>query len=168
MFSIFKPRQSWSGRSSDPNGRVTSSPTRRHLSGTRVVNFVCTGQGRGRSVVSTGVFSVTKSHFGNRPDDPWCRRFRLTIPGVAGSALASASASAHLTPDKRSLVAPPLERTISSIGSRGNHSPPGQQMVRPKVVKQDVVRLSKLCERDCTDECMCRRDRRLRHNRRYR
>jgi len=104
----------------------------------------------------------------NRPSAPGRVHSFCGDSSTSTYALASASASAHLTPDKRSLVAPPLERTISSIGSRGNHSSPAQQMVRPKVVKQDVVRLSKLCERDCTDECMCRRDRRLRHNRQYR
>ncbi|OCF45707.1 hypothetical protein I317_00610 [Kwoniella heveanensis CBS 569] len=46
-------------------------------------------------------------------------------------ALASASASSNLSPDKTILVAPPLERTLSSIGSRGNCSPPSQQMQRP-------------------------------------
>ncbi|WVF67962.1 hypothetical protein IAT40_002724 [Kwoniella sp. CBS 6097] len=46
-------------------------------------------------------------------------------------ALASASASSNLSPDKKILVAPPLERTLSSIGSRGNCSPPSQQMQRP-------------------------------------
>ncbi|WRT70570.1 uncharacterized protein IL334_007568 [Kwoniella shivajii] len=45
-------------------------------------------------------------------------------------ALASAP-SKHLSPDKKILVAPPLERTISSLGSRGNCSPPTQQMQRP-------------------------------------
>ncbi|WWC65161.1 uncharacterized protein I303_107775 [Kwoniella dejecticola CBS 10117] len=45
-------------------------------------------------------------------------------------ALSSASHS-NLSPDKTVLVAPPLERTISSIGSKGNHSPPSQQMQRP-------------------------------------
>ncbi|WWC92168.1 uncharacterized protein L201_007122 [Kwoniella dendrophila CBS 6074] len=46
-------------------------------------------------------------------------------------ALACAPKSGHLSPDKRILVAPPLERTISSIGLKGNHSPPSQQMQRP-------------------------------------
>ncbi|WVQ85873.1 hypothetical protein IAT38_008041 [Cryptococcus sp. DSM 104549] len=46
-------------------------------------------------------------------------------------ALASASPAGHLTPDKRAIVAPPLERTLSSIGSRGNCSPTEQQMQRP-------------------------------------
>ncbi|ORX41182.1 hypothetical protein BD324DRAFT_648070 [Kockovaella imperatae] len=46
-------------------------------------------------------------------------------------ALASANACGHLTPDKRELVAPPLERTLSSIGCKGNRSPPSQQMARP-------------------------------------
>ncbi|KAK6906755.1 hypothetical protein I203_100742 [Kwoniella mangroviensis CBS 8507] len=46
-------------------------------------------------------------------------------------ALASAPSSGHLSPDKRVLVAPPLERTLSSIGQKGNTSPPTQQMQRP-------------------------------------
>ena len=46
-------------------------------------------------------------------------------------ALASASSASHLSEDKKVLVAPPLERTISSIGNRGNFSPPEQQMKRP-------------------------------------
>ncbi|WVW80962.1 hypothetical protein I302_102953 [Kwoniella bestiolae CBS 10118] len=46
-------------------------------------------------------------------------------------ALASAPSSGHLSPDKRVLVAPPLERTLSSIGQKGNTSPPTQQMSRP-------------------------------------
>ncbi|WVQ70517.1 hypothetical protein IAR50_000036 [Cryptococcus sp. DSM 104548] len=46
-------------------------------------------------------------------------------------ALASASSSSHLSPDKASIVAPPLERTLSSIGSKGNMSSPEQRMVRP-------------------------------------
>ncbi|WWD20596.1 hypothetical protein CI109_105072 [Kwoniella shandongensis] len=46
-------------------------------------------------------------------------------------ALASTSSSSHLSPDKKVLVAPPLERTLSSIGSKGNQSPPSQQMQRP-------------------------------------
>ncbi|WVQ95523.1 hypothetical protein IAU59_002620 [Kwoniella sp. CBS 9459] len=46
-------------------------------------------------------------------------------------ALASASAASNLSPNKKILVAPPLERTLSSIGSRGNCSPPSQQMQRP-------------------------------------
>lgn len=46
-------------------------------------------------------------------------------------ALASANACAHLSADKRKLVAPPLERTLSSIGYQGNPGQPGQQMSRP-------------------------------------
>lgn len=55
-------------------------------------------------------------------------------------ALASASAGGHLSMDKRILVAPPLERTISSLGLRGNvasaHTtmtkPLGREVVRPR------------------------------------
>jgi hypothetical protein len=46
-------------------------------------------------------------------------------------ALASASSCSHLSSDKKHLVAPPLERTLSSIGSSGNFSPFSQQMSRP-------------------------------------
>ncbi|ODO10401.1 hypothetical protein I350_00996 [Cryptococcus amylolentus CBS 6273] len=46
-------------------------------------------------------------------------------------ALASASTSSHLSPDKACIVAPPLERTLSSIGSKGNMSSPEQRMARP-------------------------------------
>lgn len=44
-------------------------------------------------------------------------------------ALASTSSCSHLSADKQTLVAPPLERTLSSMGSRGNHST--DRMVRP-------------------------------------
>lgn len=55
-------------------------------------------------------------------------------------ALASASAGGHLSTDKRILVAPPLERTISSLGLKGNvasaHAlmtkPLGREVVRPR------------------------------------
>ncbi|WVR08494.1 hypothetical protein IAU60_005549 [Kwoniella sp. DSM 27419] len=46
-------------------------------------------------------------------------------------ALASATSGCNLSKDKRVLVAPPLERTVSSIGSRDNRLPPAHQMHRP-------------------------------------
>ena len=46
-------------------------------------------------------------------------------------ALASAKCGTHLTGDKSDLIAPPLERTLSSLGSRGNYSPKAQFMARP-------------------------------------
>ncbi|KAK8850414.1 hypothetical protein IAR55_004332 [Kwoniella newhampshirensis] len=54
-------------------------------------------------------------------------------------ALASACSSSHLSSDKKVLVAPPLERTLSSIGSRGNNSPPNQQMSRPGIGSSGIV-----------------------------
>lgn len=46
-------------------------------------------------------------------------------------ALASASSATHLSPDKRFIVAPPLERTLSSLGPVGDRTPPRQQNARP-------------------------------------
>ncbi|WWC98710.1 hypothetical protein V866_005603 [Kwoniella sp. B9012] len=57
-------------------------------------------------------------------------------------ALASAPSSGHLSPDKRVLVAPPLERTLSSIGQKGNTSPPTQQMQRPLGMGMGIENIS--------------------------
>ncbi|KIR51493.1 hypothetical protein I315_05974 [Cryptococcus gattii Ru294] len=46
-------------------------------------------------------------------------------------ALASTSSATHLSPDKRFIIAPPLERTLSSLGAVGDRTSPRQQMARP-------------------------------------
>ncbi|ORY35670.1 hypothetical protein BCR39DRAFT_555808 [Naematelia encephala] len=65
-------------------------------------------------------------------------------------ALAATSSCTHLTPDKRALVAPPLERTLSSIGVRGNTSPPSQQMSRPALQRSSASARQPQIEEECT------------------
>ena len=71
---------------------------------------------------------------GKRPGAPRRAHSFCGDSSASTYALASANACAHLSSDKEVLVAPPLERTLSSMGSKGNQSPPSQQMKRPNLV----------------------------------
>ncbi|CAD6569404.1 MAG: hypothetical protein TREMPRED_005217 [Tremellales sp. Tagirdzhanova-0007] len=77
------------------------------------------------------------NHSPRRPGGPQRAHSFCGNSSTSTYALASTCNSSHLTPDKRQLVAPPLERTLSSTGSRGNHSSPAQQMARPKIVQME-------------------------------
>ncbi|OXB39412.1 hypothetical protein LQV05_000735 [Cryptococcus neoformans] len=66
-----------------------------------------------------------------RPGPPkHSHSFYATDP-TSTYALASASSATHLSSDKRFIVAPPLERTLSSLGPVGDRTPPRQQNARP-------------------------------------